>query len=69
MEVVMLDFYCMRCVAKGAIFTFTVFKSYFADMPAAAGHFYADDFTAVMEVNPVVVDFTSITVVHDSITS
>jgi hypothetical protein len=68
MKVVVLDLYRMFRAAKRAFFAFTVFKADFTDMPATAGYFNADDFTVVIEVNPVVIDLTFILVVHDFIT-
>jgi hypothetical protein len=58
----------MYRAAVWAFFIFTVFESYLTNMPAAAGHFNADDFAAVMEINPVVIDLSFVLVVHDRIT-
>jgi len=68
MKVVVLNFYRMHRVAKGAFFAFTVFKTHFTDMPATAGYFNTDDFAVIQDVHPVVIMFTFVLVVHDSIT-
>jgi hypothetical protein len=58
----------MYSAAVRAFFIFTVFEADLTNMPAAAGHFNADDFAAAMEIDPVVIDLPFVLVVHERIT-
>ncbi len=68
MEVIVLDFYCMRCAAKRTGFAFAVKKTYFTNVFAAACNFNTDNFTAFKDVHPVVAGIFFVLVIHDHIT-